>query len=113
MKTKIIAVLAALPMLLGIGLTTAAPANADVSANSSMSAKRTHTCVDNYEYNHFYIGNRIGPVERFFDTYGWVVWRSGNVLVKKYYHCGYYYDIVKVKYYWNGYTWIVHNAWRY
>lgn len=103
-KRKIGAALATVALTaapVGVGVVTAAPASA------------THTCVDNYEWNHFYIGSGKAATERLFDTRGWTVWSSGNYWMKKYYHCGSYYSIVKVRYYWNGYRWIVDDAWRY
>lgn len=104
MRKKIGALLATIALTvapIGLGVATATPASA------------THTCVDNYEWNNFDIGSGKNAVERLFDTRGWTAWSSGNIWVKKYYACGSYYDIVKVKYYWNGYRWLVQNAWRY
>jgi hypothetical protein len=114
MYRRISALLLSLGMMAGIGVVAASPAAADSTvAVASSSAARTHTCVDNYEWNNFYIGDGKNAVERLFDTRGWWVWNTGSYAVKKYTHCGYVYDIVKVKYYWNGYRWLVYDAWRY
>ena len=96
--------LAVLGLTLSIGATAPAAATDD-------SAARTHTCVDSWEWNHFYVGDRKADVEYLFDTRGWTVWSAGNYWVKKYYACGSY-SIVKVKYWWNGYYYEVANAWR-
>ena len=103
-KKQVAALLLALGMALGIGgvgVVTAAPAAA------------THTCVDNYEWNAFQIGWGKNRIERLFDTRGWVVWQQGNYAVKKYYACGSYYTIVKIKYWWNGYNWEAYRAVRF
>lgn len=110
MYRRISALLLSLGMMAGLGVAAVSPASA---ADSAVSVARTHTCVDNYEWNNFYIGNGKNAVERLFDTRGWTVWSTSGYWVKKYYACGSYYTIVKVKYRWTGYRWIVQNAWRY
>lgn len=122
LQKRIAAMFLALAMLVGLGsLATAAPAQAGAWRQSSVAVDTTadrvstsgYGCVSNYEWNHFYVGNGLHAVERFFGTHGWLAWRSGNWAVKKYYACGSYYTIVKIKYHWNGYSWRVYHATRY
>jgi len=104
LKQKIGAILLSLGMATGIGavgtVATATPALA------------SHTCVDGYEYNNVYYGNKLGVVERFWDTHGWVRWQNGDWLQKRYYACGRYYTYVQAKYWWNGYAWKLYSTSR-
>lgn len=92
---------------------TASPAKTSASSTSATPSARTYGCVSNYEWNHFYIGNGKNAVERFFGTRGWTTRSNGYFGVKKYYACGSYYTVVKVKYVWTGSRWVVKNAYRY
>ncbi|MEO8107092.1 MAG: hypothetical protein ABI720_07205 [Actinomycetes bacterium] len=89
---------------------TSSGTSTDTSTDTSA---RSYGCVSNYEWNHFYIGNGKNQVEHFFGTRGWTVWSNGYYGVKKYYACGSYYTVVKVKYRWTGSRWVVKNAYRY
>jgi len=76
-------------------------------------ASATHTCVDNYEYNHTYVGDLKRPLEYFYDTTGWTAAYGGGVWVKKYYACGSYYDIVKIRYVRTAGEWRVSSGTRF
>jgi hypothetical protein len=111
MRTRLIAVLAGL--VLSLSMFVVGGGASAANASSASGAMRAYNCVSNYEWHHFYVGNGKHIVERFFGTRGWLVWQHGRWQVKKYYHCGVVYDIVKIKYHWNGYSWRVYRAVRY
>ncbi len=117
LRTLIVGVIAVLLSLAVVAPASASPTTSPdkalASSTSMTPTARTYGCVSNYEWNHFYIGNRKNVVERFFGTRGWTAWSDGYVGVKKYYACGPYYSVVKVKYVWTGSRWVVKNAYRY
>jgi len=109
MKSKVLAMVIALSAMLGLSL-SAGPA---LAASTDVAAAQSYGCVSNYEWNHFYIGSGKVYTERLFGTHGWTVWSTNYYWLKKYYACGSYYTIVKVKYSWNGSRWVVKRAIRY
>jgi len=109
MFRKITAALFSVALLAGIGVVgTASPAAADTAVSSA----KTTGCVSGYEYNSIYYGESKAATEYTFGTRGWWVWYNNSYALKKYYACGSYYSIVKVKYYWDGYKWAVYSLTR-
>lgn len=77
------------------------------------SAQRTHTCVDNFEWRTFDLGDSRGYIHRLFDTAGVFRWQHGRFQKRAYLHCGAVWDRVVIIYRWNGFSWRAVKATRY